>query len=69
MDYEWKRKDFSANSKIKETLLERMLEYSRERVMEIDEEYEDMIAAAGISSEEQKLLEGLEKKENRNRKL
>lgn len=47
MSEQWKRKDFSKDSKIRDTLLKEMLAYHRELLREIPEEYEDQIAAAG----------------------
>ncbi len=61
MSEQWKRKDFSKDSKIRDTLLKEMLAYHRELLREIPEEYEDQIAAAGISQGEQEALEKWEK--------
>lgn len=62
MSEKWVRKDFSKNSRIKDTLLLELLRYQKVRNNEIPEEYEDQIAAAGISREEQKAIEELRAK-------
>lgn len=57
MSTQWIRKDFSKESKIKQTLLEKLRNYSKIKTMELPEQYEDEIAAAGISQGEQDALE------------
>ena len=65
MKEEWMRKDFSAESKIKDSLLLELLRHQKLRAHEIPEEYEEQIAAAGISREEQEALEKLREKQKR----
>ncbi len=55
-------KDFSRDSKIKDSLLLDLLRYQRMREHEIPEEYEERIAAAGISREEQRPLKNERKR-------
>ena len=65
MKEKWVRKDFSRDSKIKDSLLLDLLRYQRMREHEIPEEYEERIAAAGISREEQRAIEEREEKKKR----
>lgn len=62
MNERWVRKDFSKDSRIKDSLLLDLLRYQKLRAREIPEEYEEQIAAAGISKEEQKAIEQLKEK-------
>ncbi|MDC7291691.1 hypothetical protein NXH76_28360 [Blautia schinkii] len=62
MNNNWVRKDFSEGSPIREPLLQKLLQRSS-AVREIPEEYEDWIAAAGISDEERSAIDrSLQKK-------
>lgn len=63
---QWKRKDYSKDSKIRDTLLKDLLAYRRKMQREIPEEYEEQIAAAGISQGEQAALEEWEKEKKSN---
>lgn len=64
MHYVWKRKDFSGNSKIRHSLLEKLLRDRTSGIMEIPKEYEDMVAAAGTGNDKwNALIEWMKRKE------
>lgn len=56
MNTNWVRKDFSKDSPIREPLLQKLLERYL-AVREIPDEYDDWIAAAGISDEEKSAID------------
>ncbi|QNM05340.1 hypothetical protein [Qiania dongpingensis] len=56
MKRSWVRRDFSADSPIRETLLLKLLKQSS-AVREIPDQYDEWIAAAGIPEEERSAMD------------